>query len=53
MSNQTVLKQAALEYAACGFSVFPLIPGEKKPATKNGFKDATTDSNQIEGNILS
>ncbi len=30
-----------------GWSVFPLHPREKEPATKNGFKDATTDADQI------
>lgn len=50
---------AALQYAAWGWPVFPLIPfgqahprtGEvsdgKKPATRNGFKQATTDFEQI------
>lgn len=32
----------ALEYAALGWSVIPLISGSKKPATRNGFYDATT-----------
>lgn len=30
-----------------GWSVFPLHVGEKEPATKNGFKDATQDIDQI------
>jgi hypothetical protein len=43
---------AALAWAARGFRVFPCknIPGEidhKRPHTKHGFKDATTDANQI------
>ena len=38
----------ALKYAAAGFSVFPLTPRMKIPlAGSNGFKDATTDTNQI------
>lgn len=40
------LMQAALDYAARGWYVFPCIEkGEKakKPYTKNGFKDASTD----------
>ena len=41
------LKESALHYAEQGFAVFPLIPREKKPATTNGFKDATTDLKQI------
>lgn len=38
---------AALEYAERGWSVFPLAPGGKRPATANGFYDATTDPAQI------
>jgi P4 family phage/plasmid primase-like protien len=41
---------AALEYARCGFAVFPLNPGDKAPLgylAPNGFKDATTDSERI------
>jgi hypothetical protein len=41
------LEAAALAYASKGWHVFPLKPGEKVPATKNGFKDATTDEQQI------
>ena len=41
------LETAALAYAANGWHVFPLKPGEKVPATKNGFKDATTDPDQV------
>lgn len=41
------LRESALHYAEQGFAVFPLIPREKKPATTNGFKDATTDLKQI------
>ena len=57
------LKQAALQYAAKGIPVFPLHNpiadgcscGDdcgstgKHPRTKNGFKDATTDKDVIEG----
>jgi RecA/RadA recombinase len=42
-----VLDQA-LSYIAKGIPIFPLIPGEKRPATPNGFKDATTEQAQIE-----
>jgi len=38
---------AALQYAALGWRVFPLLPKSKEPATKHGFKDATTDERQI------
>jgi hypothetical protein len=39
--------EAALEYARCGFPVFPCNPLDKKPLTSNGFKDATKDEAQI------
>lgn len=43
------LKQAALYYAEhYGWAVFPLIPRTKKPATQNGYLNATTDRTQIE-----
>ena len=42
------LGRAALEYAANGYKVFPLVPHGKTPATKNGFYAATTDQQQIE-----
>lgn len=37
----------ALDYAAAGLHVFPLVPRSKRPLTSNGFKDATTDETQI------
>ncbi len=37
----------ALAYARHGWPVFPVVPGEKIPATPRGFKDATTDEAQI------
>lgn len=37
----------ALAYTRRGWPVFPLRHHLKKPATKNGFKDATTDQAQI------
>lgn len=41
------LGSVALWYAENGWPVFPLQPGRKEPATRNGFKDATTDIDQI------
>lgn len=38
---------AALKYASWGWPVFPLKVRAKTPATRNGFKDATTDSDRI------
>jgi hypothetical protein len=38
---------AALWYAQADWPVFPCIPGEKVPATKHGFLDATTDPDKI------
>ncbi len=37
----------ALAYARHGWPVFPCLPGEKIPATAHGFRDATTDEQQI------
>jgi hypothetical protein len=37
----------ALQLARRGFAVFPCRPGEKKPATEHGCKDATLDAASI------
>jgi len=39
--------QAALEYALKGWDVFPVKGGEKAPLIPGGFKNATTDAEQI------
>lgn len=41
------MEQAALDYAADGWAVLPIVPGDKKPACVNGLKDATTDPDEI------
>lgn len=41
------LRRAAYWYAKHGLAVFPCTPGEKRPATRNGFKNATTNLHQI------
>ncbi len=46
MDNAELLS-AALEYAAAGFRVFPLAAGGKTPLTGHGFKEATTDPEQV------
>jgi Bifunctional DNA primase/polymerase, N-terminal len=37
----------ALAYARHGWPVFPCLPGQKIPATAHGYRDATTDEQQI------
>lgn len=41
------MKAAALEYAQRGWHVFPIQPGTKVPATRQGFKEATADPTRI------
>jgi hypothetical protein len=38
----------ALRLADLGYAVFPCAPGQKTPITPNGFKDASTNPEQIE-----
>jgi hypothetical protein len=44
--TEATLRQA-LAYARRGWPVFPCLPGQKIPATAHGFRDATTDEQQI------
>ena len=44
--TDATLRQA-LAYARQGWPVFPCLPGQKIPATRHGFRDATTDEQQI------
>jgi hypothetical protein len=45
MTNATL--RQALTCAARGWPVFPCLPGQKIPATKHGYLDATTNQDQI------
>jgi hypothetical protein len=44
--TSSVLRQA-LAFAASGWPVLPCLPGQKIPATTHGYRDATTDPDQI------
>ena len=45
--TRTTLRHA-LHYASLGWPVFPCQPGQKNPATRHGYLDATTDTRQIQ-----
>ena len=44
--TDATLRQA-LAYACRGWPVFPCLPGQKIPATRHGYLDATTDEQQL------
>jgi Bifunctional DNA primase/polymerase, N-terminal len=44
--TDAILRQA-VAYARRGWPVFPCLPGQKIPATRHGYRDATTDEQQI------
>ena len=46
MARNKEIIDAALKYAERGWAVFP-VSKDKNPLTENGFKDATTDKEQI------
>ena len=41
------LSDASAAYATAGVAVFPCVPGGKRPLTKRGFHDASTDPRQV------
>ncbi len=43
------LAQAAATYATAGLAVFPCAPGAKRPLTRHGFTDASTNLDRIAG----
>src|SRR5215218_6677258 len=47
--RHSAMLRAALSYAARGVPVFPCEPSGKRPLTKGGFWDATTDEALIRG----
>lgn len=47
LAQPGALLAAALWYAGQGMPVFPCAPGRKRPATRHGLHDATTDVEQI------
>ncbi|GAA4900452.1 bifunctional DNA primase/polymerase [Tessaracoccus lubricantis] len=47
--NGMPLADAAARFAAAGVSVFPCVPGEKRPLVRRGFHDASTDVHQVAG----
>jgi len=48
VSRREAREEAAHRYADAGWRVFPAEPGGKRPATRHGFHDGTTDHRRIE-----
>ena len=47
MASKPSMFAQAMAFAEGGVSVFPCVPGEKRPLTARGFLDASTDPKQI------
>lgn len=47
LAGRLSLPKAAAMYATAGVAVFPCVPGAKRPLTRHGFADATTDLKQV------
>lgn len=47
MSEVITTLQVALDYAACGWPVFPCAPSTKQPLTAKGFRDASVEEAKI------
>ncbi len=45
--KRSIVHEAALRYAELGYPVFPCVSGDKTPQTTHGYKDASTDLEQI------
>ena len=46
--KRSIVHEAALQYAELGYPVFPCVSGDKTPQTTHGYKDASTDPDQID-----
>ena len=46
--KRSIVHEAALRYAELGYPVFPCVSGDKTPLTTHGYKDASTDPDQID-----
>lgn len=49
VAQEPTLAAAAFRYANLGIPVFPCAPGEKQPLTPNGFHDATSVAQVVDG----